>query len=193
MLIYENHYSKLQQMKIYLPLALFLLIISFSFGQREISESELITIHSQIEKDAVKLRDSLTINKDEFTTKYGIEIKVDIFKVKELRKRKIEINWSSKGMSNAVYEEEKNYDKLLNKYYSILKSKLSVEDGKTLAESQRNWIKFRDTERKLSSIISNEKYSGGGTIQSNIRAGKFCEITEQRLLEIISYINRIIE
>jgi uncharacterized protein YecT (DUF1311 family) len=180
-------------MKIYLSLALLLLITSLSFGQRKITESELTYIHTQIEKDAVKLRDSLNLKKDEFTTEYETEIKVDIFKINELRKRKIEIDWSTAAMSNSVYEEEKGYDKLLNKYYSILKKKLSAEDRKVLTESQINWIKFRDSERKLSSVISYEQYSGGGTIQSNIRAGKFCEITEKRLLEIINYINRIVE
>ncbi|KJD33203.1 hypothetical protein PW52_14235 [Tamlana sedimentorum] len=180
-------------MKSYLSLTLFLLIFSFSFGQRKLTESELINIQTQIEKDAVKLKDSLNSNKDEFTTEYEIEIKIDLYKVNELRKRKIEIDWSTAGMSNAVYQEEKGYDKLLNKYYSILKNKLSTEDRKALTESQRNWIKFRDSERKLSSIISYDQYSGGGTIQSNIRAGKFCEITEQRLIEIIGYINRIVE
>jgi hypothetical protein len=34
-----------------------------------------------------------------------------------------------------------------------------------LKQSQRNWIKYRESERRLNAEIVKDEYSGGGTIQ----------------------------
>ena len=78
-------------------------------------------------------------------------------------------------MTNAVYELEKGYDKLLNKYYKILYAKLKPEDKEEFKKSQSNWIKFRDSERIMIGIVSQDEYSGGGTIQSILKASRICE------------------
>ena len=147
----------------------------------------------QIESDVLKLQDSLLSVEQIVEQPYWVDINCDLYRVRELRSRRIDIDWSTAGMTKAVFDEEKGYDELLNKYYKLLKSKLSIEDQTELLNSQRNWLKFRDSERKVNGLLCNEEYSGGGSIQSNIRAGKYCSITEQRLTEIIGYLNRIVE
>ena len=168
-------------------------ITLWSYGQRQISNIELRKIKAKIEKDAMHYKDSLNERKDVFTSNYEIEFKCDAYKVRELRKRRISIDWTTVGMSKAVYDEERAYDSLLNKYYQVLLSKLTAEDQLKLRESQRNWLKFRDSERELNGIISKDEYSGGGTIQSNLRAAGYCEITEKRLFEIVAYLEWIME
>lgn len=37
-----------------------------------------------------------------------------------------------------------------------------------------------------------DEYSGGGTIQSNIRAGSYCHLVASRTIEIFDYYNGII-
>lgn len=165
---------------------------SVLFSQKKISDEVLNRLKTEITQEANKLKDSLAKEADEFTSEIAIDFKYDIFQIIELRKRRMEIDYSTAGMSAAIYEEEKGYDKLLNKYYAILKKKLSKEDQLILKQSQLNWLRFRDSERKLNGLITHEYYSGGGSIQSNIRAGKFCEITRRRLFEIVAYLDRFI-
>ncbi len=42
-------------------------------------------------------------------------------------------------------------------------------------------------------IVSQNEYSGGGTIQSNLRASRICEITSKRVFEIKEHIDQFIE
>lgn len=72
-------------------------------------------------------------------------------------------------MVRAIWEAEVDYDRLLNKYYTILLHSLNLEDQEVLKTSQRNWLKFRDSEQNLSSMLSEEKYSRG-TMQRIVHA-----------------------
>ena len=83
------------------------------------------------------------------------------------------------------------YDKLMNKYYNKLLKIFNPEDKKVLIEAQKSWIKFRDAETKLIWTMTNEEYSGGGTIQSNIAAAAYSDIVVKRTEYIFSYYNNI--
>ena len=173
----------------------FLYFLSFSSllnAQRKINEKDILKINKEIETEISILKDSLN-NFEKNITPIDLEFKTDIYKIEKLAEKKININYSTIGMSNTVFELEKNYDKLLNKYYKILVEKLNSEDKEKLKKSQKNWLNFRNSERILVGIISKTQYSGGGTIQSNIRAGKICEITKKRVYEIKEYIDQFIE
>jgi len=68
---------------------------------------------------------------------------------KELQKNieeKLEENYTTIGMREALEEEYNELDKLLNKYYRELIGILSDEEQVELRESQRKWIEFRDKE-----------------------------------------------
>jgi uncharacterized protein YecT (DUF1311 family) len=48
------------------------------------------------------------------------------------------------GMNNSVSRGIEEYDKLLNKYYKLLKEELPDEKFIILRDSQRNWLKYRE-------------------------------------------------
>jgi len=79
----------------------------------------------------------------------------------------------------------------LNKYYLILINKLAAPDKEALKQTQRQWIVFRDSEKKLSGILSGDMYTGGGTMQNIIYADEVMQLTKKRVIEIFNHISRI--
>ncbi|MDX6180532.1 lysozyme inhibitor LprI family protein [Flavobacterium sp. Fl-77] len=172
-------------------------IYQFGFAQspKEISENDLKKCHLEIEKEVVKLRKELNAEEylSDFDKQITVDFKIDTLRIEKLLSKKIEIDYSTSGMVNASYEAEIEYDKLLNKYYQILAKKLDPADKEILKQSQKNWIAFRDSERKFNSAISKDQYSGGGTMQRIIVASGYLEITRKRLFEIVDYLNKLSE
>lgn len=115
----------------------------------------------------------------------------DTFLVHGIYSHQLEVDQTTFGMARATYDYETGYDKLLNKYYGLLLKKLTKEDQALLKESQRNWIKFRDSERKISSKLVEDQYSGGGTIQQLIYSSWYAEFTKKRVEELVDYLMRI--
>lgn len=152
------------------------------------SDNKIGQIKKEVEKEVVKYKDSLNKTSDKYTKKIDIEFNCDVFRIEQIAKKRMDSDYSTSGMSAAVYELESNYDKLLNKYYTILLNKVEVNDREILKISQRNWIKFRDAEIKLIVVIS-DNYSSGGSIQNNIVSGKVCELTKQRVFKLKAHID----
>ena len=175
-------------------------ILTFSFllysfllmAQREVNETDILKFNQEIDNDIIKLKDSLTNSKN-YLSKIDLEFKSDIYRIEKLANKKIEVNSTTMGMTKAIFELEKGYDQLLNKYYQVLIRKLKSEDIEKLKISQRNWMAFRDSERVLVGIVSKDEYSGGGTIQGNIRASRICEMTKVRVYNIKEHIDQFIE
>jgi uncharacterized protein YecT (DUF1311 family) len=94
-------------------------------------------------------------------------------------------NYTTFGMVHSTNDATADYDKLLNKYYKLLISKLSESDKEILRTAQRNWISFRDSEIKLIETMSKEDYSGGGTIQQLIVSGRINALTKERVIELV--------
>ena len=115
---------------------------------------------------------------------------IDTFKIEERQRLKLDIDYTTSGMINSTINANKEYDKLLNKYYQILLRSLKKEDQQILRQSQRNWLKFRDSELKLNSTLTDTYYSGGGTIQGVIEASRITELTRNRVIELYHYISR---
>ncbi|WPR70617.1 lysozyme inhibitor LprI family protein [Flavobacterium sp. NG2] len=174
-------------------LLLLLLLGTFAHAQSEISKTKLTELKAQVEKEAAKYKDSLAKAGGSFSQPLDIEYKTDVYRIEKLADKKIKIDYSTAGMSNAIYELNSDYDKLLNKYYGILLKKLSIKDQEKLKVTQRNWLKFRDSEIELIGIIAKEEYSGGGTIQSNIRASRISDLTKNRLIEIKEHLNQFLD
>lgn len=63
------------------------------------------------------------------------------------------------------------WDRELNKYYKKLHSKLNSTEKKNLEESQKAWLKNRDTTIKFNSKMLDTQYTEDGTLYSLMRAG----------------------
>lgn len=161
-----------------------------STSPRAITEEDSSKIEMSISKGIEQLADSLR-NLDRFNiNEEFIEFTADTFAIEQRRRLKMDINWSTAGMNNATYDAEKEYDRLLNKYYQRLIGKLDPEDREILRQSQRNWIEFRDSERDVNQMLTKWHYSGGGTIQTTISAWYHLEITRRRVIELYRYLGR---
>lgn len=174
-------------------LLLLLLLATFAHAQTELTNSKLAEIKVQVDKQTVKFRDSLTKVNDGTDLKLDIEFKTDLYRVEKLADKKVAIDYTTSGMTNAIVELNNDYDKLLNKYYAILIKKLVPKDQEKLKVAQRNWIKFRDSEIQLIGIVSKTEYSGGGSIQSNIMAGRISDLTKNRLYSIKEHLNQFLD
>ncbi len=99
-------------------------------------------------------------------------------------------DYSTMGMIAANIELENDYDVLLNKYYKILLSTLNGEEKKILIESQRNWIKLRDSDQKVIGMLREKAYqeAGGGTIWGIVSSGASTDITKQRVIQIFNFL-----
>ena len=167
---------------------------SYAQNIGNISEAEMNQISSEVDRELAFYKTQLDqeIYYSDLEKEMRIEFQSDTFAIERTLFKMLGTDYSTTGMTNAVYYAEAAYDKLLNKYYKLLKSKLNEEDKKRLTDSQRNWILFRDSERILSNEISKEEYSGGGTIQQIIISDKQLEITKQRVIELFGYLDRVI-
>ena len=173
-------------------LAIVLFLGHCSFAQietsREITQKDLQKINKEVEKEAAKFKKSLP---DDYLSADQVEFSVDTFKIQLIATKKMEINYSTMGMNIAVDEMTKSYDKLMNKYYSKLLQLLKTEDKKILITTQKAWLAFRDAEIKLIGTVAEEKYSGGGSIQSNIATGRFSDLIIKRTVDIFDYYDGI--
>jgi uncharacterized protein YecT (DUF1311 family) len=146
-------------------------------------------IERQIEVKVQKLRQLLSENeltKEELL----IEFQIDTFKIEEKKRQKLYINYSTNRMIIVLLDANKEYDKLLNKYYIQLINSLNETDREVLKKSQRNWIEFRKSEKELNSVLMNDYFSGGGTIQRVIATSKVLDITKDRVIELYRYLSR---
>jgi uncharacterized protein YecT (DUF1311 family) len=181
-----------------LRLTFFLFFISqfcFSQSPEEITDTEMESLKVQIQNETIKLKQKLESRDylSDFDKEVSINFQCDTFKIERLLALRIEIDYSTSGMVQAIYDAEVEYDKLLNKYYQLLVKKLNDADKEILKQSQRNWIQFRDSERNFNNEISKDEYSGGGTMQRIIVSSGYLEITKKRVFELYSYLTRFYE
>ena len=177
--------------KIIVVALVFIAIAAGSQIPAENLEKELLEIKKEIDEQASDLREGLKYKDDyvsEFQKKVSIEFTVDTFKIERLCSERMELDFSTNGTIQAISALNSDYDKLLNKYYKMLSSRLSTADRVVLKQSQRNWIAFRDSEIKLITALRADEYSGGGSIQNIFHASYVLELTKKRVIEIISYL-----
>jgi uncharacterized protein YecT (DUF1311 family) len=117
----------------------------------------------------------------------------DTFLLNGLLTYQLDADYSTHGMVNALMDYEAGYDALMNKYYKLLMKKLGADDREILRKSQRNWLALRDSERELSALLTEDNYSGGGTIQRLFYADWYADFTKHRVEELIDYLVRFSE
>ena len=183
----------------YVIFTMFLLIFSCQSNKKlkaltseNEDENSLIAYSPSIEKKIIS-----SINKDAKTLKLKIEkesynnqrvrFMIDTFKIVQFRNRKMKYMYSTLDMNVIVNDEMIQYDRLMNKYYRELYNKLDSLDKEILKNAQRAWLDFRDNEIELCRLLRDEKYSGGGTVQSNIFTGLKCDLTRQRMNELFEH------
>ena len=106
---------------------------------------------------------------------------IDISETKCLNKKDI----ANAEMRNCTLKASESWDKELNKYYNLLKSKLPQESFEILQESQKQWLKYRDQEYLF---ISNLYYEvKEGTIWYLIADNKKKEIVKERAIALQQY------
>jgi uncharacterized protein YecT (DUF1311 family) len=137
-----------------------------------------------IENESFKLRKQL--KSDEEYEKV-IQFTIDTFKINQYTKRKMIYFYTTNGMNMVVNEETHRYDSLMNVYYTKLKNELSTKDQQILKIAQLSWLNYRDKELDLIGLLRDEKYSGGGTIQSNLYTGMHNSLVIQRTIELFEH------
>tara|TARA_B110000879_G_C10951280_1_gene423790 strand:- start:193 stop:720 length:528 start_codon:yes stop_codon:yes gene_type:complete len=152
------------------------------FSQQEITKQDSINIIKKADNIVLSLRKELSYYTDEY-----VDFASDTCRIETIEFEKMQIDYSTLGINVAVSESKYQYDKLLNKYYKKLAAKLEGSDKEILKQTQRNWIQFRNSEYTLKSLLSEEKYSGGGTMQSNFRNMFGKRLTKNRLIEIFHH------
>lgn len=94
-------------------------------------------------------------------------------------------DYSTAGMRNATAEEYEEMDKLLNKYYQKLMSRLDKEQKEALKKSQIEWIKFRDAELNFSNSLYSKM---DGTIWTLSTPANAVELVKNRTEELVNYL-----
>jgi uncharacterized protein YecT (DUF1311 family) len=170
--------------------------INFSYSQldlKEVTKEDSLKFESliKISVDSLKLKLELDDYLNDTEKKLTIDFKIDTFIVSKRFELYISQDYSDFGMKMASIYMLKDFEKLLNKYYKILLSKLKPEDKENLKITQRNWINYRESEKQFNYLVSEDKYSGGGTIQNLFVLSRNIEITQNRVSEFYQYIGRI--
>ena len=94
-------------------------------------------------------------------------------------------NISNADMCNCTIQARESWDKELNKYYNLLKTKLPKETFETLKESQKQWLAYRDKEYAFISKYFYEVQQG--TMWYAVAESKKREIVKTRALELEVY------
>ncbi len=92
---------------------------------------------------------------------------------------------SNAEMCNCTIKARESWDKELNKYYGLLKTKLPKEAFEILKESQKQWINYRDKEYLFISKFYYEVKEG--TMWFAVAENKKKEIVKERALELEEY------
>lgn len=92
---------------------------------------------------------------------------------------------SNAEMCNCTIKARESWDKELNKYYELLKTKLPKEAFEILKESQKQWINYRDKEYLFISKFYYEVKEG--TMWFAVAENKKKEIVKERALELEEY------
>lgn len=89
--------------------------------------------------------------------------------------------------ASAICEEE--YDKLLNKYYNLLRRTLDDEGKAALKASQLKWLAFLESEKELVSKSYSYVYNnnGGGTMWGVVFSDFIANTIRDRVNELYSY------
>ena len=138
----------------------------------------------KIESEIPALKLKLKKNK---TDTASVTFPIDTFRVEQYSNEHLKLVSTDSEIAAIDYEEAKNYDVLLNKYYKRLMAVLKDDDKKILIQTQKAWLVFRDNEVKLNDTVEKPVYGGGGTILALNDSGLYLNLVKTRALAIFDY------
>jgi len=156
----------------------------------EVTPEVLVKIKAEVEAEIPALKERLQT--EELSDKQ-IEYSIDTFRIEQLAVRRMDLDYSTLGMKEAMSELTEGYDMLLNKYYNALMKSLNADDKQTLRTAQKAWLAYRDAEEELMWTMREDEYSGGGTIQGLIGMGDYLELIQNRTETLFYYYSGILE
>ncbi len=114
----------------------------------------------------------------------------DYLRIEKMTQDCIDNHPSTQGMAECMLQEQKEWDKVLNKYYNLLKAELSEEGQTALLNAQREWIKMRDKEF----AFIDRFYFGemSGTMYIPIAQSAKSEVIQKRALSLKSYYQELV-
>jgi uncharacterized protein YecT (DUF1311 family) len=175
--------------KYLLIVVIILSVISTTYAQNfdkpavEITPAVLAKLKLDVEKEIPAFKES---NKKWKRGPIGSEFSVDTFRIERLTDKWIKIDYTDAGMSQATYNQAKEYDVLLNKYYKKLLSILNPEEKKKLIAAEKSWLSFRDNEVNLMEAVNDKAYVGG-TIEGLTNSGEYLKLIQTRTKDLYSY------
>jgi uncharacterized protein YecT (DUF1311 family) len=170
----------------------FALNIVISFGQTGEDEKAIQKIKKQVE-DQIPYQRAKILADDQYTNDIALEFELDTFRLERMNDLRQENDYSSPGMISAITEHTAGYDKLMNKYYNLLKSKLKPKDKAALTSAQKAWVSFRDKEEKVLKMMQDTTYSGNGAERIFDYYVGVDSLVQQRATELYQYYVTIIE
>lgn len=158
------------------------------FAQGNLTEEMKQKIISDVEKETLEFRQTLSSEKEDQTFR---SFAMDTFRIERTMSKCMDIDYSTHGMLNAMRDAGEAYDRLLNKYYQLLLKDLKEADKVLLINAQKAWLKFRDEEQKLILKIHEDKYTGGGTMYQLNLEGMLLQRIQQRVFELFGMYDAI--
>lgn len=116
----------------------------------------------------------------------------DTFVVENLLIRQLEKESTNLGINKANLACASEYEKLAEKYYAILLSKMKDDDKPILAAWSNARKSYMEAERTLIGKLMQEEYSGGGSIQSLVYTKRLMNAQKEHVLIIVDYLAHLI-
>ncbi len=104
-------------------------------------------------------------------------------------------DFSTQGINLAYFYGYEQYDKLLNKYYSLYKNELDSKNKAMLLEEQRAWLKLQNAYEEYIKAHKALVYTanGGGSIYSNFVSVSCFDFIKKRVDELYKYYSQTID
>lgn len=87
-------------------------------------------------------------------------------------------------MRNATNQARERWEKEMNRAYGNVMAHLSADGKSALRESQRNWIRFRESEQKAIASIA---AGSGGTLSQLAATDENMQLVRHRALQLRAY------
>ncbi len=122
----------------------------------------------------------------------NMEYETDIEIIETLAKYREKNDGSTGGMLSLCDDKTEAYDALLNKYYKKLLNRVNEKDREIIRIAQRSWLKFRENETEMQSMLVKPEYKGGGgSMYAIYPSGLFLRLTKERVKELFLHLSDI--
>ena len=181
-----------------LRITLLFLLFQYSSVYSQISDSEMeaLKIKWRVDLRAKGHELSQKTERKEGMSDFSDSIRrqflEDTFVVENLLQKQLEKESTTLGINKANLACASEYEKLVDKYFNLLLSKMKAEDKDLVISTQKDWKSLMEKERTLAGKLMQEEYSGGGSVHSIEYTGRLMHQQKSRLLTLIDYLTHLI-